>query len=182
MLTLFPLPLQRIRHWWRPDPAQLAAISAGSSRISYGSSLGSEFVPCTQISVQKRWSRSLARMNSESPLRAADLNGDGIKDVVFGYGVDDNIPYEGIPLPRCQSAQQGEEVPCEGGVVALNGLDGSILWQSWSVANVFSLHCSADVDGDGGTDCVAAGRLGVSIKYGKFKIFELRNLPILPLR
>ncbi|XP_043651265.1 uncharacterized protein LOC122618774 isoform X1 [Drosophila teissieri] len=161
MLTLFPLPLQRIRHWWRPDPAQLAAISAGSSRISYGSSLGSEFVPCTQISVQKRWSRSLARMNSESPLRAADLNGDGIKDVVFGYGVDDNIPYEGIPLPRCQSAQQGEEVPCEGGVVALNGLDGSILWQSWSVANVFSLHCSADVDGDGGTDCVAAGRLGM---------------------
>eukprot|EP00099_Drosophila_melanogaster_P023143 NP_650824.1 uncharacterized protein Dmel_CG6184, isoform A [Drosophila melanogaster] len=161
MLTLFPLPLQRIRHWWRPDPAQLAAISAGSSRISYGSSLGSEFVPCTQISVQKRWSRSLARMNSESPLRAADLNGDGIKDVVFGYGVDDNIPYEGIPLPRCQCAQQGEEVPCEGGVVALNGLDGSILWQSWSVANVFSLHCSADVDGDGGTDCVAAGRLGM---------------------
>ncbi|XP_039491170.1 uncharacterized protein LOC120451490 isoform X1 [Drosophila santomea] len=161
MLTLFPLPLQRIRHWWRPDPAQLAAISAGSSRISYGSSLGSEFVPCTQISVQKRWSRSLARMNSESPLRAADLNGDGIRDVVFGYGVDDNIPYEGIPLPRCQSAQQGEEVPCEGGVVALNGLDGSILWQSWSVANVFSLHCSADVDGDGGTDCVAAGRLGM---------------------
>ncbi|XP_017007303.2 uncharacterized protein [Drosophila takahashii] len=163
MLTLFPLPLQRIRHWWRPDPAQLAAISgsAGSSRIAYGSSLGSEFVPCTQISVQKRWTRSLARMNSESPLRSADLNGDGIKDVVFGYGVDDNIHYEGIPLPRCQSAQQGEEVPCEGGVVALNGLDGSILWQSWSVANVFSLHCSADVDGDGGTDCVAAGRLGM---------------------
>ncbi|XP_052837715.1 uncharacterized protein LOC128253326 isoform X2 [Drosophila gunungcola] len=162
MLTLFPLPLQRIRHWWRPDPAQLVGLSAGgSSRIAYGSSLGSEFVPCTQISVQKRWSRSLARMNSESPVRTADLNGDGIRDVVFGYGVDDNIHYEGIPLPRCQSAQQGEEVPCEGGVVALNGIDGSILWQSWSVANVFSLHCSADVDGDGGTDCVAAGRLGM---------------------
>ncbi|KAH8374869.1 hypothetical protein KR200_007796, partial [Drosophila serrata] len=161
MLTLFPLPLQRIRHWWRTDPAQLAAMSSNSARIGYGSSLGSEFVPCTQISVQKRWSRSLPRMNSESPLRAADLNGDGIRDVVFGYGVDDNIHYEGIPLPRCQSAQQGEEVPCEGGVVALNGRDGSILWQSWSVANVFSLHCSADVDGDGGTDCVAAGRLGM---------------------
>lgn len=100
-------------------------------------------------------------MNSESPLRAADLNGDGIKDIVFGYGVDDNIHYEGIALPRCQAAMQGEEVPCEGGVVALNGIDGSIMWQSWSVANVFSLHCSADVDGDGGTDCVAAGRLGV---------------------
>ncbi|XP_034661949.1 uncharacterized protein LOC117897306 [Drosophila subobscura] len=163
MLTLFPLPLQRIRHWWRDDPSQLGVYSAvaAASSIGYGSSLGSEFVPCTQISVQKRWTRSLARMNSESPLRAADLNGDGVQDVIFGYGVDDNIHYEGIPLPRCKSSQGEDEVPCEGGVVALNGRDGTILWQSWSVANVFSLHCSADVDGDGGLDCVAAGRLGM---------------------
>ncbi|SPP83734.1 uncharacterized protein LOC117586183 [Drosophila guanche] len=163
MLTLFPLPLQRIRHWWRDDPSQLGGYSAvaAASSIGYGSSLGSEFVPCTQISVQKRWTRSLARMNSESPLRAADLNGDGVQDVIFGYGVDDNIHYEGIPLPRCKSSQGEDEVPCEGGVVALNGRDGTILWQSWSVANVFSLHCSADVDGDGGLDCVAAGRLGM---------------------
>ncbi|EDW38552.1 GL11954 [Drosophila persimilis] len=88
---------------------------AGSSSVGYGSSLGSEFVPCTQISVQKRWTRSLARMNSESPLRAADLNGDGVQDVIFGYGVDDNIHYEGIPLPRCKSSQGEDEVPCEGG-------------------------------------------------------------------
>jgi len=59
MLTLFPLPLQRIRHWWRPDPAQLAAISAGASRIAYGSSMGSEFVPCTQISVRMQSSLDL---------------------------------------------------------------------------------------------------------------------------
>ncbi|XP_032596106.1 uncharacterized protein LOC6567724 isoform X2 [Drosophila grimshawi] len=158
MLTLFPLPMQRIHHWWSED-AQLAAISVASA--SYGSSLGSEFVPCTQIRVQHLWTRSMARMNSESPLRAADLNGDAIKDVIFGYGVDDNIHYEGIPLPRCKSAQGGDDVPCEGGVVALNGRDGSILWQTWSVANVFSLHCNADIDRDGGIDCLAAGRLGM---------------------
>ncbi|XP_030078764.1 uncharacterized protein LOC111604996 isoform X2 [Drosophila hydei] len=168
MLTLFPLPMQRIHHWWSED-AQLAMLSikgggsssSDGSRSSYGSSLGSEFVPCTQISVQRLWTRSLARMNSESPLRAADLNGDGIKDVIFGYGVDDNIHYEGIPLPRCKSAQQGDDVPCEGGVVALNGRDGSTLWQTWSVANVFSLHCNVDIDRDGGVDCLAAGRLGM---------------------
>lgn len=158
MLTLFPSPIQNIHHWWSRG-AQVGPLT--SSSISYGSTMGSEFVPCTQISVQRLWTRSLARMNSESPLRAADLNGDGIKDVIFGYGVDDNIHYEGIPLPRCKSAQQGDDVPCEGGVVALNGRDGTILWQSWSVANVFSLHCNADIDLDGGMDCLAAGRLGM---------------------
>ncbi|XP_060646126.1 uncharacterized protein LOC132784493 isoform X1 [Drosophila nasuta] len=158
MLTLFPSPIQNIHHWWNRGE-QLGALA--TAQISYGSSMGSEFVPCTQIRVQKLWTRSMPRMNSESPLRAADLNGDGIKDVIFGYGVDDNIHYEGIPLPRCKSAQQGDDVPCEGGVVALNGRDGSILWQSWSVANVFSLHCNADIDRDGGMDCLAAGRLGM---------------------
>ncbi|KAH8312555.1 hypothetical protein KR044_011370, partial [Drosophila immigrans] len=158
MLTLFPSPIQNIHHWWSHGE-QLDALS--TAQITYGSSMGSEFVPCTQISVQKLWTRSMPRMNSESPLRAADLNGDGVKDVIFGYGVDDNIHYEGIPLPRCKSAQQGDDVPCEGGVVALNGRDGSILWQSWSVANVFSLHCNADIDLDGGMDCLAAGRLGM---------------------
>lgn len=164
MLTLFPSPIQHIHHWWSSGQ-ELKTLS--SSSISYGSSLGSEFVPCTQISVQRVWARSMARMNSESPLRAVDLNGDGIKDVIFGYGVDDNIHYEGIPLPRCKSSQQGDDVPCEGGVVALNGRDGSILWQTWSVANVFSLHCNADIDLDGGMDCLAAGRLGVSSRNWK---------------
>ncbi|KAH8359490.1 hypothetical protein KR093_007027, partial [Drosophila rubida] len=158
MLTLFPSPIQNIHHWWNRGE-QLDALA--TEQIRYGSSMGSEFVPCTQIRVQKHWTRSMPRMNSESPLRAADLNGDGVKDVIFGYGVDDNIHYEGIPLPRCKSAQQGDDVPCEGGVVALNGRDGSILWQSWSVANVFSLHCNADVDLDGSMDCLAAGRLGM---------------------
>ncbi|ALC46949.1 CG6184 [Drosophila busckii] len=156
LLTLFPLPVQRINHWWS-EPK----VAAPADNVAYGSSLGSEFVPCTQISVQRLWTRSLPRMNSESPLRAADLNGDGIKELIFGYGVDDNIHYEGIPLPRCKSAQQTDDVPCEGGVVALNGIDGSILWQTWSVANVFSLHCNVDIDRDGVTDCVAAGRLGM---------------------
>ncbi|XP_030374419.1 uncharacterized protein LOC115623988 [Scaptodrosophila lebanonensis] len=166
ILTLFPLPLERLKSWWHNDGSAdyaagpLAAASRGTGG-TYGSTQGSEFVPCTQISVQNRWTRTFARMNSESPLRAADLNGDGIKDIVFGYGVDDNIHYEGIPLPRCQSAQQGDDVPCEGGVIAVNGRTGELLWQTWSVANVFSLHCSADIDGDGSPDCVAAGRLGM---------------------
>lgn len=76
---------------------------------------------------------------------------------------DDNIQYEGFALPKCKSAQGDDEVPCEGGVIAINGATGSLLWQTWSVANVFSLLCTLDVDLDGYPDCVAAGRLGVSV-------------------
>lgn len=76
---------------------------------------------------------------------------------------DDNIQYEGFTLPKCKSAQGDEEVPCEGGVIAIDGATGSLLWQTWSVANVFSLLCTLDIDLDGYPDCVAAGRLGVSV-------------------
>ncbi|XP_054725207.1 uncharacterized protein LOC129235409 [Anastrepha obliqua] len=167
ILTMFPIPLQRIKVWLKRDPtAPLGANyadadgSAGQS-LSYGSSMGTEFVPCTQISVQRIWTQTFGSMNSESPVRKADLNGDDIEDIIFGFGVDDNIQYEGFTLPKCKSPQGGDEVPCEGGVIAIDGATGGLLWQTWSVANVFSLLCTLEIDGDGYPDCVAAGRLGM---------------------
>ncbi|XP_039970960.1 uncharacterized protein LOC120782653 [Bactrocera tryoni] len=163
ILTMFPIPLQRIKVWLKREPTASpgAAYAGGAQSLAYGSSLGPEVVPCTQISVQRLWSRTFPRMNSESPVRKADLNGDDIADIIFGFGVDDNIQYEGFTLPKCKSAQGDDEVPCEGGVIAINGASGSLLWQTWSVANVFSLLCTLDIDLDGYPDCVAAGRLGM---------------------
>ncbi|XP_036332525.1 uncharacterized protein LOC118743867 [Rhagoletis pomonella] len=167
ILTMFPIPLQRIKVWLKRDPTaaegvDYAALSGGAVQsLTYGSSMGTEFVPCTQISVQRIWTQTFPRMNSESPVRKADLDGDDVEDIIFGFGVDDNIQYEGFTLPKCKSAQGGDEVPCEGGVIAINGATGNLLWQTWSVANVFSLLCTLDIDRDGHPDCVAAGRLGM---------------------
>ncbi|XP_067628108.1 uncharacterized protein [Eurosta solidaginis] len=168
ILTMFPIPLQRIKVWLKRDPSTGAmpnyvgaGIPSAQSPLSYGSSMGTEFVPCTQISVQRIWTRTFPRMNSESPVRKADLNGDDVADVIFGFGVDDNIQYEGYTLPKCKSSQGDDEVPCEGGVIALDGVTGNLIWQTWSVANVFSLLCTLDIDRDGYPDCVAAGRLGM---------------------
>lgn len=162
ILTMVPVSMQKIKGWLHHQKIPTMPLALNDGQKSYGDSMGSEFVPCTQISVQKLWTRTFPRMNSESPVRKADLNGDGIMDIIFGFGVDDNIQYEGYPLPKCKSPIQGDEVPCEGGVIAVNGRNGDLLWQTWSVANVFSLLCTTDINRDGFTDCVAAGRLGVS--------------------
>lgn len=80
LLTMFPIPLQKIKVWLRRDVplnAQLAKFDI----------LKPEQVPCSQISVQRVWSTPFARLNSESPVRKADLNGDKIDDIVFGYGI-----------------------------------------------------------------------------------------------
>lgn len=94
ILTLFPLPLKRMTGWIRQDHSGSSA-TLESSRIlgelrdstKYADSMGTEFVPCTQISVQKVWSKTFPRMNSESPVRKADLNGDDVEDIIFGFGV-----------------------------------------------------------------------------------------------
>lgn len=55
--------------------------------------------------------------------------------------------------------------PCEGGLIALDGTNGNILWRHWMNDTVFSLTCAADVNGDGLFDCLAVGYKGVSIIY-----------------
>lgn len=53
--------------------------------------------------------------------------------------------------------------PCEGGVTALNGTNGNILWRRWMNDTIFSLTCSADVNGDDLFDCLVVGYNGVTL-------------------
>ena len=54
----------------------------------------------------------------------------------------------------------GMKVPCVGGIVALRGYDGKLLWKVDSYSEVFALNCHGiDVNGDGVDDCIATGRL-----------------------
>lgn len=56
----------------------------------------------------------------------------------------------------------GVPPPCEGGVIALDGGSGNILWRNWMNDTVFLLKCTADVNSDGVNDCLAIGLEGVS--------------------
>ena len=69
-----------------------------------------------------------------------------------GYNVPDLV---------CDIYFSGQK-PCFGGVIALDGRSGEVIWTRWAKHEVFALTCQEDLDKDGTTDCVAGGRAGVS--------------------
>lgn len=58
----------------------------------------------------------------------------------------------------------GVKPPCQGGLIALDGITGQPIWTKWLPHAVFTLYCSADLNGDETFDCLASGKGGVS-KY-----------------
>lgn len=56
----------------------------------------------------------------------------------------------------------GMPPPCNGGIIALNGKDGEIIWRRWLNDTIFGVHCTADVNLDGTNDCLIVGVDGVS--------------------
>ncbi|XP_049287381.1 uncharacterized protein LOC125765902 [Anopheles funestus] len=174
LLTAFPQPLQKIKIWFHKESAfssavirdKFSSLMYTADGVSYGTADGRngtlELVPCTQITVQNVWTRVIARVNSESPLRKLDVNGDGVDDIIVGYGIDEMVD-EGVRdyIPQCTSRKTGITDLCGGGLLALNGIDGDTLWQRWTSFTIFSLKCNIDINSDGGNDCVAAGRGGL---------------------
>lgn len=85
------------------------------------------------------WDQSLFRIGSQSSPRTADLNQDGVLDIVIGAGL----------------AETGHT---DQGVLALNGMDGSILWQVEANAMVSGSATFLDINQDGIEDVIIGGR------------------------
>ncbi|MBN1889434.1 MAG: FG-GAP repeat protein, partial [Thermoflexales bacterium] len=118
--------------------------------------------------------QATVRAGVNSSAAAADLNGDGVKDVVVGMGAwhDDSVKYEDRTNECGTSTPNVPTAPGNGGVIALNGTNGSALWtfdtQDWGewgagpngeMANgvrdgVFSSPAVGDVNGDGQPEVV----------------------------
>lgn len=54
----------------------------------------------------------------------------------------------------------GVSPPCKGGVIALNGINGDIIWKRWLTGSVFRLQCTVDINGDQIKDCLVVGKDG----------------------
>ena len=55
----------------------------------------------------------------------------------------------------------GDQKPCLGGVLALDGKSGEIIWTHWTNHAIFSVDCGLDLTGDFIEDCIVSGRGGI---------------------
>ncbi|XP_026687116.1 uncharacterized protein LOC103519857 isoform X2 [Diaphorina citri] len=51
------------------------------------------YKPCTDYEVEELWHYTLPKIKSETPVRSVDVNGDGIEDVIIGYGTECAFHY-----------------------------------------------------------------------------------------
>jgi outer membrane protein assembly factor BamB len=91
------------------------------------------------IHIEEVWSRDFTGIGIHSSPRATDLNGDGIKDLIFGTG-------------------KLEMMETDVGIVALSGATGETLWKLPAHDQVFGSATLLDITGDGVKDVIINGR------------------------
>lgn len=112
---------------------------------------------------QTSWSRTLDNLGTFSSPRTADLNGDGVKDILFGAG-------------------RQEFISCDSSVVALDGESGELLWTTGAIDQMFGSALLIDIDDDLVNDVIIGGRSGELIaingKSGKeiWRFYEVNDL------
>jgi len=143
------------------------------------------------------WGQKIPKLLSDSQIKLVDMDRDGIDDVIIGTGTGECTLGELRSLGRqtcaaiCHIFSCPTEIEdaarsarscnreyhyvktdkCLGGVIALNGKTGSMLWKLWLTRMVLGVHCDFEINGDGVADCVITGKSGVCFSklYGRYE-------------
>ncbi|MDH3650379.1 MAG: PQQ-like beta-propeller repeat protein [Saprospiraceae bacterium] len=94
---------------------------------------------CRDGNSANTWGVPFPKIGTNSSPRLVDLTGDGVLDVVIGAG-------------------RNEGIPCDEGVIALDGVDGAILWTVHSTDQIVGSPVFLDVSEDGIPDIFIGGR------------------------
>ncbi|KAG5322445.1 F234B protein, partial [Pseudoatta argentina] len=141
--NILPMPLTILKSWMSHDLKNPINES--------------EIIPCTSLSSSVLWARSFPKLTPEAPLRNNDVNSDGIEDIIVGFSTGlDMMDTEYI----C-TIYFGNQTPCLGGVLALNGKTGEPIWTHWTAHSILSVDCDADLTNDKVKDCIISGRGGI---------------------
>lgn len=57
--------------------------------------------------------------------------------------------------------------------MALNGKDGTVIWKTYTLHEIFAVNCEQDVNGDKIPDCLVAGRMAVMLESILFHLLSL---------
>jgi hypothetical protein len=90
---------------------------------------------------EHRWSLEVDSASFFSSPRFTDLNGDGIKDVIYGGGL--------------------EAIPSSNGVVAIDGKTGEIIWKLAAETQIYTSALLQDINNDEIEDVFIGGRSGL---------------------
>ncbi len=100
-----------------------------------------------EVGIRTVWRSSVPETGLSSPM-VTDLNSDGISDVIVGHGIEGK----------------------RGGLTAVDGRTGSLLWSCQMADEVFTTTPLLDLNGDGVNDPVVGGRtlnLGLTALDGR---------------
>ncbi|KAG7201664.1 hypothetical protein KM043_004394 [Ampulex compressa] len=159
--NIFPMPLNILKNWLTRD------LKHASNQ--------SNVIPCTSLATKILWTRSLPKLTSESPLRSNDVDGDGIEDIIVGFST--GLDTMDAPEYIC-TLYFGSQMPCLGGVLALNGKTGETFWTHWTAHAIFSVDCGVDLTNDKIKDCVVSGRGGILHAVNGHDGFSIWELPV----
>lgn len=128
---IFPFVFFRVRHTHLFLPALIVLFCSGLLTACNGTA--------AKKSSRVVWKRDLPVIGSQSSPRTADLNNDGVLDVVMGAG-------------------KNEFQKSDMGILAFDGKSGSLLWSQHAPDQVFGSATFCDVTGDGIMDVFIGGR------------------------